>query len=329
MSITPAVIDLAPELDSYPILPIELQDTIEAAREYFYAQKSPATLKAYQSAFKQFCKWCQRYQLSAEPATPETVVLFLTDQARAGLAVSTLKKQLSAIHYVHRLKGLPSPANHEKVRGQLAGIGRTHGSQPRLKKDPILDHQVVAMLRMCPPTLIGKRDRAILALGFAGAFRRSELAALKVEDLTFQKNSHLICMITRSKTDQAGRGFEKPIYNGQKLQPVHHLRAWLEQAGIEEGYVFRRIDWGGAALEEGLTGHWIARIVQHYAALIGMDRKSIGAHSLRSGFITSAGERNAPLYKIMEVTGQKDSQTVLRYLRRPNLFREHVGADFL
>ncbi len=111
-------------------------------------------------------------------------------------------------------------------------------------------------------------------------------------------------------------GFEKPIYNGKKLQPVTHLRMWLDQAGIEEGYVFRRLDWAGAAIEKGLTGHWIARIVQHYATLIGIYRQSIGAHSLRSGFITSAGERHAPLYKIMEVTGRKTLQAVLRYLRR-------------
>jgi hypothetical protein len=86
---------------------------------------------------------------------------------------------------------------------------------------------------------------------------------------------------------------------------------------------------GGAALEVGLNAQWIARVVQHYSTAIGLDRTAIGAHSLRSGFITSAGEHDAPLYKIMEITGQKDPRTVLKYLRRPNLFRNHVGENFL
>ena len=278
MNTASTAITLLPESSTYLGVPIELQDTLDAAVHYLQAQRAPATLRAYQSDFAQFRRWCERYGLSTEPATPETVALFLADQARAGLSVVTLKRRLSAIHYAHRLKGLDSPTDHPKVRGELAGISRIHGSRPRQAKNPILDDQLLTMLALCPDTLIGIRDRAILALGFAGAFRRSELAALKIEDLTFQRDGHLICMITRSKTDQAGEGFEKPIYNGKKLQPVTHLQAWLDQAGIDEGLVFRRIDWGGAALEEGLAGQWIARIVQRYSAAIGIDHKLIGAH---------------------------------------------------
>jgi integrase len=314
---------------TYLGVPIALQETLDAAIEYLRAQKAPATLRAYQSDFTVFRQWCERYGLSTEPATPETIVLFLTDQARAGLSVLTLERRLAAIRYAHRLKDLPSPTDDAKVRGGLAGIRRTHGSTPRRTKEPVLDDQLLTMLSQCPPTLIGVRDRAILALGFAGAFRRSELAALTVENLHFHRDGHVICTIARSKTDQAGVGFEKPIYNGKRLQPVTHLQAWLSQSGITEGRVFRRIDWGGAALEAGLSGYWIARIVQRYAAAAGIDPTLIGAHSLRSGFITSAGERNAPLYKIMEITGQKEPRTVLRYLRRPNLFRDHVGEGFL
>lgn len=314
---------------SYLGVPVELQDTLNAAIDYLRAQKSSATLRAYQSDFGVFCNWCAQYALATEPATPETLVLFLADQARSGLSVVTLERRLSAIRYVHQLKDFPSPTDHPTVRGALSGIRRKHGSKPRRVKDPIVDHQLLAMLSKCGDTLIGIRDRAILALGFSGAFRRSELATLAVEDLRFQGEGHLICQIIRSKTDQAGVGFEKPIYNGRRIQPVTYLQQWLRESGVDEGVVFRRIDWGGAALAKGLSGQWIARIVQRYSAAIGIDPILIGAHSLRSGFITSAGESNATLYKIMEVTGQKDPKTVLRYLRRPNLFREHVGEDFL
>jgi site-specific recombinase XerD len=320
---------ISAESSAYLGLPTELQETLEAAIDYLRAQKAPATLRGYQSDFAIFRPWCERYHLSTEPATPETIVLFLTDQAKLGLSVTTLERRLAAIHYVHRLKGLFSPTDDPKVRGGLAGIRRIHGSKPRRVKDPVLDNQLLLMLAKCPATLIGIRDQAILALGFAGAFRRSELAALKVEDLHFHPDGHVICTIRHSKTDQAGVGFDKPIYNGKRLQPVTHLQTWLDTSGVQEGLVFRRIDWGGAALEAGLSGYWIARIVQRYAAASGVDPTMIGAHSLRSGFITSAGERNAPLYKIMEITGQKEPRTVLKYLRHPNLFRDHVGENFL
>lgn len=314
---------------TYLGIPIELQATLDAAVDYLRAQKAPATLRAYQSDFALFRQWCEQYNLATEPATPQTIILFLATQARAGLSIFTLERRLSAIRYVHQLKDLPSPTDHHMVRGELAGIRRTHGSKSRQVKNPLMDYELIQMLALCGNDLIGVRDRAILALGFAGAFRRSELAALEIQDLHFDRKGHLICYITRSKTDQAGEGFEKPIYNGERIQPVTYLRDWLTQSGLEDGPVFRRIDWGGAALPAGLSGQWIARIVQRYSAAMGIDHKLIAAHSLRSGFITSAGEHNATLYKIMEITGQKDPKTVLRYLRRPNLFRDHVGEKFL
>lgn len=314
---------------AYRGVPVALQAALDAALVYLRAQLAPATLRAYQSDFAAFTTWCKRHGLATMPAVPETVVLFLAEQACGGIAAVTLERRLSAIRYVHQLKDLPSPTDDQKVRGALAGIRRVHGSQPRRRKDPVLDHQVQRMMALCPDTLIGVRDRAILALGFAGAFRRGELAALQVPDLMFHQDGHLVCTVRRSKTDQEGQGFEKPIYNGGRLKPVTHLRAWLTRAGIDEGPVFRRVDWGGAALEQALSGQWMSRVVQRYASAIELDRSKVGAHSLRAGFITSAGERNAPLYKIMEVTGQKDPRTVLAYLRRPNLFRDHAGAEFL
>lgn len=314
---------------AYAGVPVELQATLQAALGYLRAQLAPATLRAYQSDVAVFTTWCDRHRLATTPAVPETVVLFLAEQAQSGIAPGTLERRLAAIRYVHRLKDLPSPTDDQKVRGALAGIRRVHGAHPRRRKDPVLDHQVQQMIALCPDTLIGVRDRAILALGFAGAFRSGELAALQVADLAFHPDGHLVCTVRRSKTDQEGQGFEKPIYNGLRLRPVTHLRTWLAQSGVDEGPVFRRIDWAGAALERPLSGQWMARVVQRYAAALALERAKIGAHSLRSGFITSAGERNVPLYKIMEVTGQKDPRTVLTYLRRPNLFRDHAGGDFL
>jgi site-specific recombinase XerD len=310
-------------------VPAELQANFDAALAYLRAQVSPATLRAYQSDFKIFCNWCDLHGLSRVPATPESLILFLANQAQGGISAVTLERRMASIRYIHQLKNIPSPTDHVHVRATLAGIKRTHGSQARQQKEPLLDHQLLEMLTLTPNTLAGTRDRAILALGFAGAFRRSELASLQFADLKFDRLGHLICNIQRSKTDQSGKGFEKPIYNGSQFQAVVRLKTWLNEAGITEGPVFRRIDWAGGATEQALSGQWIGRVVKKYAGLIGLDIKDFGAHSLRSGFITSAGERDVQLYKIMEVTGQKDPRTVLRYLRRANLFKNHAGDGFL
>lgn len=324
--------DLPPAL-TYRGIPDQLRaglhETAEAAQRYLRAHLSAATLRAYRTGFEQFHAWCQQHQLAHVPAEPDSVRLFISARAQAGKHVSTLTKQLAAIRFAHQLQDLPSPTDHPLVKKTMAGIRRIHGSRPRQPKEPLLDQQLLQMLQRCPATLQGMRDRAILALGFAGAFRRGELAALDVSDLTFHADGHLSCLLRHSKTDQAGKGLVKPILNGQRLQPVQHLRWWLEQAGISEGPVFRSIDWADGATEQRLSGQWIWRVVKKYAALIGIDPKTVGAHSLRAGFVTSAGEHNVELYKIMEVTGQTDPRTPLRYLRRANLFKGHAGTCFL
>lgn len=313
---------------NYRGIPAQLQSAFNAALNYLSAQLAPSTLRAYRSDFAVFVRWCERHGLDTKPAQPDTLVLFLAEQAQSGLAAITLERRLASINYVHRLHALPSPTDDARVRAALSGIRRIHGTAPRRQKTPLLDAQIIKMMAHCPATLRGLRDQTILALGFAGAFRRSELASLRLEQLKFSGDD-VICTLPRSKTDQDGKGMDKPILNGARLQPVSKLKAWLKRAGIDDGYVFRRVDWGDAALEAPLSSAWIARVVQHYAAAIGLDPKQLGAHSLRSGFITSCGEHEVTLYKIMEVTGQKDPRTVLRYLRRPNLFKNHAGAGFL
>jgi site-specific recombinase XerD len=314
---------------SFAGVPAELQKTFDTAIDYLRAQIAPATLRAYQSDFRIFCAWCDQHQLEHVPATPQTLILFLASQASAGVATVTLERRMASIRYIHTLQGLASPTEHAQVKAALNGIRRTHGTQAQHQKEPVSDLQILEMLRCTPDNLLGKRDRAILALGFAGAFRRSELAELCVADLKFDRHGHLTCRLRKSKMDQFGKGFEKPILNGQQLKAVDLLKHWLAEAGIDSGPVFRRIDWGGAATEQALSGQWMGRVVKRYAGLIGLDVTEFGAHSLRSGFITAAGERDVQLYKIMEVTGQKDPRTVIRYLRRANLFKDHAGGGFL
>jgi integrase len=102
------------------------------------------------------------------------------------------------------------------------------------------------MLDLCPDTLIGLRDRALLSFGLASAMRRSELRALLLEDLTWVDDGVRV-LIRRSKTDQEGEGQEIAVPRGLKLCPVAALRAWLDAAAIASGPVFRAVSLGGKA----------------------------------------------------------------------------------
>ena len=183
-------------------------------------------------------------------------------------------------------------------------------------------------LALCPATLAGHRDRALLALGFAGALRRSELVALEVADLT-EVPDGLRVRIRRSKTDQEGEGAEIAIPRGYRLRPVEAVQAWLAAAEISTGPVFRPVLKGGRVQGVPLTPHSAAQIVKAYARRAGLDAQGFAGHSLRSGFLTSAAEAGASVFKMTEVSRHKSVDVLRGYVRRADLFREHAGSAFL
>ena len=193
------------------------------------------------------------------------------------------------------------------------------------------------LLARIPDTLTGKRDRALLAPGFADAFRRSELVALDVANL-IEDPEGLRVMARRSKVDQEGRGFEKAIPTGRYVQPVRLVREWLAAAGITEGPVFRPVSRSGrvrgncaqlAPQTTRLTDRSVANIIKAYCTAAGYDALLFGAHSLRAGYITTAAERGADLARIMDQSGHRDPRTVVGYIRRANAFKGHLGSGFL
>jgi integrase len=184
------------------------------------------------------------------------------------------------------------------------------------------------MLDACPDTMLGTRDRALLALGFAGAFRRSELVALQVADLTEVADGFRV-LIRRSKTDQTGEGAEIVVPRGLKIRPVEAVQTWLQAAGISEGLLFRAIHRGGHVKGRGLRGHDVALAVKRYALAAGLDPVQFSGHSLRAGFVTSAAETGATIFKIAEVSRHKSTDVLAGYVRRVDMFRDHAGAAFL
>jgi site-specific recombinase XerD len=317
---------LAPVAATAP-LAVTIQDEIEAARSFAMAEKSEATRRAYRSDFEIFTAWCTARGVASMPAAPETVKVFLASQAIGGTKASTLGRRVAAIRYAHKLAGFEPPTNSELVKVELRGIRRTIGAAPE-RKDAATAARIGDMLAMIPDTLAGLRDRALLLLGFAGAFRRSELVALTVADLVDTQGG-LRVTIRKSKTDQEGAGQEIAIPSGGKLRAVEAVKGWLTAAGITEGPVFRSVNRGGRVMPDALTDRSVALIVKAYAERAGLDPAAYAGHSLRAGFLTSAAENGANVFKMMEVSRHRSVDTLRGYVRRADLFKDHAGATFL
>jgi len=244
-----------------------------------------------------------------------------------GRKASTIGRRAAAIGYHHKIAGHEPPTNAEGVKVVLRGIRRTIGTG-RAGKAPATADVLMQMVALCPDNTIGRRDRALLALGFAGAFRRSELCALQVDDLT-EVPDGLRILIRRSKTDQEGQGAEIAIPRGYRLRPVEAVQTWLAAAEISAGPVFRAVALGGKVSDQRLADDSASRVVKRYAARVGLDASCFAGHSLRSGFLTSAAESGASVFKMTEVSRHRSLDTLRGYVRQVGLFKEHAGAAFL
>jgi integrase len=174
--------------------------------------------------------------------------------------------------------------------------------------------------------MIGIRDRAMILLGFAGAFRRSELVGLDIEDCAFNKDG-LMVTLRRSKTDQESQGRKVGIPYGSNPEtcPVRTMQAWMEQAAITSGPVFRSINRHGKVQPGRLSGIDVARVVKKLIQRTGLDPAKYAGHSLRAGHATTAAIGGASERSIQNQTGHKSVQMLRRYIRDGNLFGKQRG----
>ncbi len=298
----------------------------EQARAYAHRAKSPNTRRAYRADWADFSAWCRAHDRTPLPAAPETVALYLADAA-ARCKTSTLVRRLSAIAQAHQVAGHPSPTKDQSVRAVAAGIRRAKGTAQQ-GKAPTVTADVRRMVDALPATLMGRRDRALLLLGFAGAFRRSELVALDVADVA-ERPEGLAVTIRRSKTDQEGAGRVVGIPYGSHYEscPVRALRAWLAAASITSGPLFQAINRHDQLLPGRLSPQGVARAVKRAAVAAGFDPTPYAGHSLRAGLATAAAEAGVSERAIMTQTGHKSLPMVRKYIRSGSIFRENAAAE--
>jgi site-specific recombinase XerD len=300
---------------------------VNLGRDAMRQSKAHRTREAYASDWKQFLRWCEQHHQMPLPATVEAIVAYLSYMASAGRKPTTMARHLVSISLAHKAAGFDDPpVATTPVREAMKGFRRMLGVK-RDKKTALRRDDLQRIFREMddPSHSRAIRDRALLLLGFAGAFRRSELVALTVEDLEFVPEGVTVT-VRRSKSDQEGQGMKKAIHRGGKLCPVSALELWLKTAGITTGGIFRRIHRSGAIGTDVISGESVAAAVKKYAALIGKDAKQFGGHSLRRGFCTAGAAAGMNEVQLMRVTGHKDSKMLREYVAEATLFDNNTSA---
>ena len=306
--------------------PDPLAPYLAEAETYVRRAKAENTVKAYRSDWARFARFCQGREVASLPAAPATVAAYAAEAARC-LKANTIERHLTAISQAHQLAGVPNPIEDKLVRTVMAGIRRVKGTAQH-GKEPLSPELLRKMFRGAPDNLRARRDRALLLVGFAGAFRRSELVALRHEDVCFTDEG-LVVTIPKSKTDPEGAGQTIGIPYGSHPEscPVRALDAWLERSNITCGYLFTAIGrWGGEVTAKPICDHQFAKIIKRLAVRAGLSAASFSGHSLRSGLATSAAEGGATERAIMEQDPAPLAQTGSQVHPPGSLFKDNAAA---
>lgn len=292
-------------------------------QKYLANALAPNTVQAYLSDLRHFRSWGGRI-----PATPSMVARYLADCA-GQVKPSTLRRRIAAIASAHTILRKASPTRSELVQTTLRGIRRVHGTaQKQAKPLSIIMLRQIVQLRKDLNPVRDLRDRTLLVVGFAGGFRRSELASLTPGSLNFGAQGVEV-MLKRSKTDPHGKGRVVALPPGpSKLCPVRLLKAWLavldeEDLAAEAMPLFRAVDRHGQ-LQKGLHGAAVGCILRERLRHCGLECDGYSAHSLRSGLVTSAAKAGVPIWAIQRQTGHRSESTVHRYIRGLSPFERNA-----
>lgn len=290
--------------------------------DYVRASISDNTRRAYRSDLDHFIQWG-----GSIPSTDVLIADYLA--AHAGrLSVATLNRRVVSISKAHTSKGLQSPTTSDLIKTTLRGIKRVHGS-PQRAIAPLMIEDLIRIMNVLGDRPKDMRDRALLLVGFAGGFRRSELVALNVEDIQ-QARQGIVVSIRRSKTDQTGLGREIGIpFARSRFCPVKSLEQWLDEARIEHGPIFRAVDRHGQIGCDHLSPDAVASIVKARVIEIGLDATKYSGHSLRAGLATSAAMAGVSSFDIRKQTGHASDAMLARYIRSGEVFVNNAAGQLL
>jgi integrase len=297
--------------------------------------RAPNTRRAYESSRGIFEGWCLDKRIVSVAATPEIVAAYLSWRLSEGLLPVSLSREYSAIAFFLRSSSregaITWPRKHRPhvIAELLAGAFQTKGRPPVRKKPLTAEHFVRLAKTSWGDGLEGARNRALLMLGFVGAFRRSELVALDREDLSLDDQEGLRVVVRRGKTDQEGRGMTKAIAwerEAPQLCTIKALGTWIRAARIASGPLFRRLRGSRVVTGDRISAEMVAVLVKRAVLRLGLNPSLYAGHSLRCGFVTSAALQGTPLDEIMAQTGHKSHAQVAEYIRRESPFQNNAAT---
>ena len=329
------------------------------AKDYARNARAENTQRAYDSDWRSFSSWLRRMGFDALPPDSQTVGLYLAasaDSSGRGAApatVATLERRLSGIAWHYRQLGKPLDTQDRHIATVLAGIRRAHG-RPPVQKEAIFADDLLAMLATLDNNLRGLRDRAILAIGFAGGLRRSEIVGLDCGPDQSDDGTGWIEIFGAPKAtrdDDDARAASSVSDGGLLLTingktgwreveigrgsspatcPVAMLETWMRLGRVAHGPLFRRVTKKNAGVtSERLTDKHVARLVQKTALAAGIrgdlsegERKlAFSGHSLRAGLASSAQIEEAHVQRHL---GHASAEMTRRYQRKRDQFRVNL-----
>lgn len=295
-------------------------------RQYIQAASSDNTRKAYRSAIRQFEKWGGRL-----PTNRDIIVRYILNKAEH-LNPRTIDLHLTAISQWHIYQEMSDPTRDLLVRKAMLGVRRTH-SQPKQKAKALrLEHlaKMLNHLRSLPSTNKKYRDIALVLIGFFGAFRRSELVNIQINDLTWEHEG-LIITLPRSKTDHNYEGIQRAIPFGHtNACPVMAIKDWIDKAGIKEGPVFRPINRWGQIQEKALNPSAINEFLKSLGTMCDFDFiPQLSSHSFRRGFSTTAARENVAFDLIKKQGGWRNEATVREYIDEGQQLSENATIPLM
>lgn len=321
---------------------------VASAAKYGKSTITEETRRQHEREFAKFARWCAEYSLASCPTTPETVMLYLAALADGNVRVEWVTRggdkvvrqrplKAGSIEgaYVRlvqalRARGQDWPQAHPGIAKVMKGIRVRLGTKKR-RAAPL----EIGDLKKCMSVLrdrrfddlVACRNRSILALGFWGAFRRSEIVGLNVTDLDFVDRG-MVVHVRRSKTDQVAEGQEVaiPFAKDPSICAVRLTQDWIKRAELKTGPLYRRIDPRSDAIgDKPMWSDVVADLMKELAEKTGLDPEKFSGHSLRAGFATTAAAAGKSLHNIMRQTRHKDQRVAMTYIRHGSLFRENAA----
>lgn len=306
-------------------LDTQLRETAQRAADFAKKSRAGGTLRVYALQWGAFRSWCASRSLSCLPADPSALLLYITERemGRHGkpASLATIAQVLAAVTHYHKQADLPSPTRDARLRQVWEGMCREKGGTPK-RAAPLSPEQLELMCAAAGTDILGLRDRALLLLGWAGSRRRSEIVAWDLADVA-EEQTGVVMTVRRSKTDQFGRGEKIGVLlqPEESRCPVRALRRWLEVRGSEPGPLFQSVR-RGEVTGRRLDGKEVLRVVKKLAERAGFSPEVVArltAHSLRSGFATTAFKKKKSPFAVMKQGGWKSYNTLARYIRDAEL----------